>query len=195
VQITPQWSGTVISIGADDTDFVKSGQELVKLDTADAQVALDQAEAQLAQTVREVRSLYMQQRARWPPRSHCARRMSKKRGATRQGGRRRAAPCRTHEQRRGRQGRVQSRDGAAGFYSQRRRGSAGGLASARQQLATNQTLTDGTSPKRIPTCSVPAARVREAYIALHRTVLPRPSTAMSPSEAFRSVSALLRARR
>jgi hypothetical protein len=32
VQITPQVGGTVISIGADDTDYVKAGQPLVQLD-------------------------------------------------------------------------------------------------------------------------------------------------------------------
>ena len=58
VQITPQMGGTVVAIGADDTDFVRAGQMLVKLDPADARVALEQAEAQLAQTVREVRTLY-----------------------------------------------------------------------------------------------------------------------------------------
>src|SRR6267378_4624191 len=58
VQITPQISGTVVSIGADDTQFVKVGQPLVRLDQADAKVALDQAEAQLAKTVREVRNLF-----------------------------------------------------------------------------------------------------------------------------------------
>ena len=58
VQITPQISGTVVSIGADDTQFVKAGQQLVRLDQADAKVALDQAEAQLAKTVREVRNLF-----------------------------------------------------------------------------------------------------------------------------------------
>ena len=62
VQLTPQVGGTVIAISADDTDFVKAGQALVKLDPADAQVALDQAEAQLAQAVRQVRTLYRQQR-------------------------------------------------------------------------------------------------------------------------------------
>src|SRR5215468_7436758 len=50
VQITPQISGTVVAIGADDTQFVKAGQALVRLDRADARVALDQAEAQLART-------------------------------------------------------------------------------------------------------------------------------------------------
>src|SRR6202521_1543691 len=58
VQITPQISGTVIGIGADDTQFVKAGQALVRLDQADAKVALEQAEAQLARTVRDVRNLY-----------------------------------------------------------------------------------------------------------------------------------------
>src|SRR5246500_44129 len=58
VQITPQISGTVVSIGADDTQFVKAGQPLVRLDQADAKVALDEAEAQLARTVRDVRNLF-----------------------------------------------------------------------------------------------------------------------------------------
>src|SRR6185312_4842315 len=47
VQITPQVPGTVISIGADDNDFVREGQTLVKLDPSDADVALAQAEAAL----------------------------------------------------------------------------------------------------------------------------------------------------
>ena len=61
VQITPQIAGTVAKIYADDTNMVKAGQPLVALDTADADVALAQAEAQLAQTVREVRTLYAAQ--------------------------------------------------------------------------------------------------------------------------------------
>ena len=58
IQITPQMGGTVMAILADDTDFVKAGQPLVKLDPADARVALEQAQANLAQTVRQVRTLY-----------------------------------------------------------------------------------------------------------------------------------------
>ena len=58
VQITPQISGTVVGIGADDTQFVNGGADLVRLDQADAKVALEEAEAELARTVREVRSLF-----------------------------------------------------------------------------------------------------------------------------------------
>ncbi|MGH8125907.1 MAG: efflux RND transporter periplasmic adaptor subunit, partial [Rhodanobacteraceae bacterium] len=47
-----------ISIGADDNDFVREGQALVKLDPSNADVALAQAEAALAQAVRKVRGMY-----------------------------------------------------------------------------------------------------------------------------------------
>src|SRR5947208_4500037 len=58
VQITSQVPGTVVRIDADDTDFVKAGTPLVRLDTADSKVALDEAESQLAKTVRQVRNLF-----------------------------------------------------------------------------------------------------------------------------------------
>ncbi|PJI46675.1 MAG: EmrA/EmrK family multidrug efflux transporter periplasmic adaptor subunit [Pseudomonas sp.] len=58
VQITPQITGTVVSIGADDGDLVRKGQVLVKFDPSDADIALQQAEANLARTVRQVRGLF-----------------------------------------------------------------------------------------------------------------------------------------
>src|SRR5271170_2361537 len=58
VNIMPQVSGTVVSIGADETDLVKSGQELIKLDPTDARIALQDAEQQLARTVRQTRTVF-----------------------------------------------------------------------------------------------------------------------------------------
>ena len=58
VQITPQVAGTVVAIAADDGMRVEQGQLLVQLDPADTEVALRQAEANLARTVRQVRGLY-----------------------------------------------------------------------------------------------------------------------------------------
>ncbi len=58
VQITPLVGGTVVSIGAEDGMRVERGQLLVQLDPADTEVALQQAEANLAKTVRQVRGLY-----------------------------------------------------------------------------------------------------------------------------------------
>ena len=58
VQITPQVAGTVVRIDAEDTQFVKAGATLVELDPADAKIALEQADAKLAKTVRDVRGLF-----------------------------------------------------------------------------------------------------------------------------------------
>ncbi|MCP1372729.1 efflux RND transporter periplasmic adaptor subunit [Dyella lutea] len=58
VQITPQIPGTVVTIGADDGDLVHAGDVLVKLDKSNAEVALAEAKANLANTVRKVRGLY-----------------------------------------------------------------------------------------------------------------------------------------
>jgi membrane fusion protein (multidrug efflux system) len=58
VQITPQVIGTVVKINADDGNLVHKGDVLVEIDGSDARIALQQAEAQLARTVRQVRGLY-----------------------------------------------------------------------------------------------------------------------------------------
>ncbi len=58
VQITPQVGGTVVSIAADDGMKVEQGQLLVQLDPTDTEVALQQAQANLARTVRQVRGMY-----------------------------------------------------------------------------------------------------------------------------------------
>jgi len=50
VNVMSQVSGTVVSIAADETDRVQVGQELVRLDATDAEIALQEAEQQLAQT-------------------------------------------------------------------------------------------------------------------------------------------------
>jgi membrane fusion protein, multidrug efflux system len=58
VRLQPQVTGTVTYIGADQTQPVKVGQILVQLDPKDAEVALAQAKANLAQTVRDVVQLF-----------------------------------------------------------------------------------------------------------------------------------------
>ncbi|AMO49806.1 membrane fusion protein, multidrug efflux system [Kosakonia oryzendophytica] len=58
VTLTPQIAGTVTQVAVDEGDYVQKGQPLVRLDPSDTQIALQQAEANLASTVRQVRGLY-----------------------------------------------------------------------------------------------------------------------------------------
>jgi membrane fusion protein, multidrug efflux system len=62
VRLTPQISGTVVAIDTDETQYVRRGQVLVQLDPRDAQIALAQAQANLAQTVRDVAQLFDEER-------------------------------------------------------------------------------------------------------------------------------------
>ena len=56
VAITSREPGTILALHADNTQAVRRGQLLVELDPVKAQVALEAAEADLAQTVRAVRT-------------------------------------------------------------------------------------------------------------------------------------------
>jgi membrane fusion protein (multidrug efflux system) len=58
VTLSSQVPGTVVSISADETQMVKAGAELIKLDPVDAELALIQAEARLGSVVRQQRERY-----------------------------------------------------------------------------------------------------------------------------------------
>jgi membrane fusion protein (multidrug efflux system) len=55
VVISAQVSGTVIAVLTDDTQLVKAGQVLVRLDPTDAETSLNRAAGALGQSVRQVR--------------------------------------------------------------------------------------------------------------------------------------------
>jgi membrane fusion protein (multidrug efflux system) len=174
VQVTPQIVGVVVSVDADDTDYVKAGQPLVVLDRADAEIALEQARAVLAQTVREVRSMYASN-ATWV--ANIAQREAEVE-------RSRAELARAEDDLARRMTLVDTGavsgeeiDHARSAVSNARGSLAAAqaaLASARQSLATNRSLTEGTTIERHPNVERAAARVREAYLAYARTTLPSP---------------------
>jgi membrane fusion protein (multidrug efflux system) len=174
VQITPQISGTVLSIMADDTDYVKAGQPLVKLDPSDAQVALEQAEAQLAQTVREVRGLYANNstlKAQIALReADVARARSDVLRAEDDVNRRRPLLAS------GAVGKEEFSHATAELAAQKSALAAAQSAAsaAREQLASSQVMTDGTSVEQHPNVQRAAAQVREAQLALRRVELPAP---------------------
>jgi len=174
VQLTPQIGGTVLAIKADDTDFVKAGQLLVRLDPADAQVALDQTEAQLAQTVREVRTLFANNST------------LKAQIALREADLARAQSDVVRAQDDVSRRSPLLASGAVGkeeFNHANSQLSAAKSAvvaaqsaaeAAREQLLSNQTLTDNTSVEQHPNVLRAAARVREAALAVKRADLLAP---------------------
>jgi membrane fusion protein (multidrug efflux system) len=160
VQITPQISGTVVAIGADNTQFVQAGQTIVQLDRADAKVALDQVEAQLARTVREVRNLFS---------------TSAQLAATLEV---READLATATEDLARRERLSNSGAISGEELQHARdayrAAQAAVLSARQQLAANRARVDGTSVENHPDVQNAAASVRAAYLAYARTSLPAP---------------------
>ncbi|TMH51844.1 MAG: HlyD family efflux transporter periplasmic adaptor subunit, partial [Betaproteobacteria bacterium] len=160
VQITPQISGTVVAIGADDTQFVTAGRTLVQLDQADAKVALDQADAQLAKTVREVRSLFATSAQL---QATVAMRQSDLAKANEDLARRE---------------RLASSGAVSGEERQHARDAANSaraaLLAAQQELEANRARVDRTTVDNHPDVRNAAARVRDAYLTYSRTALPAP---------------------
>ncbi len=174
VQITPQMGGTVVAIGADDTDFVRSGQVLVKLDPADARVALEQAQAQLAQTVREVRTLFANSTALQAQvslrQAELARAQTEV--ARLQDDVNRRAPLMAS----GAVGKEEFQHANAQLTAAKSSMAAAQSAvlAAQEQLAASQTQTEGTSVEQHPSVQRAAARVRETYLAVQRAQLVAP---------------------
>ena len=160
VQITPQLPGTVVSIGADDGDLVHAGDVLVRLDKSNADVALAEAKANLANTVRKVRGLYNsvtgaqadvaarqvavdKARADYERRKNLA-----KSGAI-------SAEELAH-----------ARDALADAES--------GLTNAQQQYNTSKVLVDDTVVASHPDVQMAAAKLRAAYLDDLRTTIVAP---------------------
>jgi membrane fusion protein (multidrug efflux system) len=160
VQITPQISGTVVAIGADDTQFVKAGQTLVQLDQADARIALEQADAQLAKSVREVRNLFATtaqlQAAVSMRQSDLARANDDLARRDRLAS---SGAISAEEQHHAREA-VASAQAA--------------LLAAQQQLEASRARVDRTTVANHPDVQNAAAHVRDAYLTYARTALPAP---------------------
>ena len=174
IQITPQTGGTVMSILADDTDFVQAGAPLVKLDPADARVALEQAEANLAQAVRQARTLYANNgslAAQINLRQADVAKAQSDINRAQDDLRRRQALTGNGAVSKEELNHAQSQlDSARTALA----AAQAGVVSAREQLASNQSLTQGVALDQHPNVLAAAAKVREAYLADRRTALPAP---------------------
>jgi membrane fusion protein (multidrug efflux system) len=160
VSIVPQTIGTVIAIDADDGMKVEAGQPLVELDRNDAQVAYDQAVANLAGTVRQVRGLY----------SNVDAGQADIRA-------RQVAVAQAREDVKRREGLV-----ATGAVSREELAHArdmlaaaeAALSASHGQLARSRALVDATTMQGQPQVQAAASQLRQAWLNLQRTAIVAP---------------------
>ena len=170
IQVTPQITGTVVAVRADDTDYVQAGQPLVSIDDVDTRLALDQAKATFSQTLREVRALYSNEGALVASVSLQETNLA------------RLQEDLARRQKLAGTGAVSAeelkhaRDAVQTANDQ--------LNNVRKQLEGNQVLVDNTTLADHPRVKMAAARLREAYLAWRRTQVPAP---VSGQVARRSV--------
>ncbi|RKE36078.1 membrane fusion protein (multidrug efflux system) [Paraburkholderia sp. BL23I1N1] len=162
VQLTPQVSGTVVAVNADDTQIVKQGDPVVTLDGADAKVALLNAEATLGQTVRQVSGLYVNNDFYAATVAQRAADLARANDDLH----RREAVAGT--------GAVSAEDIAHARDAVNVAQAA--LDAARQQAEANHALTDRTTVERHPNVQAAASKVRDAYLNYARNTLPAPVT-------------------
>ncbi|MFH2082901.1 MAG: HlyD family efflux transporter periplasmic adaptor subunit [Pseudomonadota bacterium] len=161
VRATPRVAGSVVAVLADDTDFVKQGQVVVKLDDTDARLALAKAEADLGEIVRRISQTFeahAQQTANL------------------------AVKQRTLEQaeadlvRRERAVAVDAISREEAEHARAARDKARSeLDLARAQLAASKAEVGGTSVATHPAVKQAEARLREAWLALNRCEIRAPS--------------------
>lgn len=160
VSIVPQTVGTVVDIDADDGMKVEAGQPLVRLDPNDAQVAYDQAVANLASTVRQVRGLYSAVDA----------------GAADLAARE-AQVARARADLKRREGLVGNGAVSAEELAHARNELAvleAGLRSSAGNLSRNRALVDATTVGSQPQVAAAASQLRQAYLNLQRTAIVAP---------------------
>ncbi len=162
VEITPQAGGTVVAINAEDGMKVVAGQVLVQLDPNDARVALEQAKANLAGTVRQVRGLYNAVEAGQADLR--ARQVALQKA--------RADVAR-------REGLVASGAVSAEELAHAREALAAAQAAvsaSNEELSRNRALVDATSVSSQPQVEAAAAALRGAYLNLQRAAIVAPVT-------------------
>src|SRR5271163_1282486 len=164
VQVTSEVPGTVVSLNVDDTQRVRAGQPLLLLDPADAKIAVANAEADLARAVRQVRGLFAQSkelRAQIDQREQAERTADE--DLKRRGGLLTDGAISLEEL-------SHARDAVTTTRAN--------VAAARQQFSQTVAQIDGTTIADHPQVLAAAAAVRNAALALHRTLLTSPVSGM-----------------
>lgn len=164
VLVTPQVSGSVIAIEADNTDIVKAGQPIIKLNPIDAELARSKAEAALAQAIRGVRTQF------------ASKDQYQANLAVRQAELTKAKSDYQRRQEMAGSGAISAeeflRAKQAFFVAE------AAFNAAQQELTGEKAMVDNTSVTTHPNVMNAIAALREAYIAQKRTTIPAPVSGM-----------------
>lgn len=160
IPIVSQVDGIIIAVKTDDTRFVKEGQTLVELDPIDARVALQQAKANLAQTVRTTHQYFLNNKGLMA----------------------RVIVNQTSLEQAKQD--LNRRNNAIGYGAVSReelthaqdafKSATASLNEAQAALLANKALTDNTDLEHHPSVMEAAERVRRAYIDYKRTTIRAP---------------------
>jgi len=162
IQVTPQIGGSVTMIAADNTDFIKAGQPLVRLNDVDAQLAVSRAEAQLSRAVRQVRVQFANAT------------QNKANVALRATDLARVQADLARRQQLAHTGAVSGED--VRHAEDAVKAARATLTVAEQQLASAQALVDQTSITSHPDVQAAVTQLRDAYIAAARTTVRAPAS-------------------
>ncbi len=160
IAIMAQEKGTVVAVLADNTARVRRGQTLIRLDDADARIALRQAKAQLASTVRKINALYANE-------GQLQAQMAKQEAMLELAQSDYSRDKKMH---------------ALGYYSSKNLDHSAtlvdvdkrALAAAKQALEGVRTRLKNTGLADNPEVRLAAAKLRAAYLALERTTIVAP---------------------
>jgi membrane fusion protein (multidrug efflux system) len=162
IQVTPQIGGSVTMIAADNTDFVKAGQPLVRLNDVDAQLAVSRAEAQLSRAVRQVRVQFANATQNKANVTLRATELS------------RVQSDLARRQQLAHSGAVSGED--VHHAEDAVKVAQAALSVAEQQLASSQALVDQTSIASHPDVQAAITQLRDAYVAAARTTVRAPAS-------------------
>lgn len=160
INLAPQESGTVKAVNVALTQYVTHGETLVRLDDQDARVALQRAEANLAQTARSVAQIYQTEQA--DQALVAERRAALSKAVSDLGRARRLAPSHGVSK--------QTLEHTQVAAAQAR----ATLQQARHQLDAARAMTRGVVPARHPRIKQAEARLRKAWLAMSRTRIVAP---------------------
>lgn len=160
VQVTSQISGTVTSIGADNTDYVRAGAPVVKLNPVDVEIQFERSKAALARATRMARTQYSQVEQLQAEVDQRTNDLNKAKSDLKRRAQLASSGAVSREE--------------ISHSEDILKNARAGLISTQQSLAQRKAMVDGTTLRSHPDVLTAASNLRDAFVARDRTVVLAP---------------------